>query len=187
MFDLMLCYVKIKIDPHTSLGRLCVIEQHGISLNNRIESKGQWEGPEYQDTADSGKKKETKAFTFYLMETEEYEKNMISNEFVVKLCLNYEEKDGGKVVKRELLAMGIVDFGNGILTIYHDLISFDDKSDDELEAILASVDVSDLPPLDITDIPSFVCNMGKILRNKKRPCKNYKMTYDGEGLSLTIH
>ncbi|GKD49144.1 hypothetical protein Tco_1278120 [Tanacetum coccineum] len=80
-----------------------------------------------------------------------YEKNMISNEFAVKLCLDYKEKDGEKVVKKELfvfkgelyffkfiinleeddvdlgvvfgrsfltLASGIVDFGNGILTVY---------------------------------------------------------------------
>ncbi|GKB32095.1 hypothetical protein Tco_0871496 [Tanacetum coccineum] len=82
----------------------------------------------------------------------EYEKNMISNEFAVKLCLEYEVKNGEKVVKRELLVAlrgelyfvkfiinpeqddvepgvvfgssflritkGIVDFRNGILTIY---------------------------------------------------------------------
>ncbi|GKE38236.1 hypothetical protein Tco_1461641 [Tanacetum coccineum] len=33
----------------------------------------------------------------------EYEKNMISNEFAVKLCLEYEVKNGEKVMKRELL------------------------------------------------------------------------------------
>ncbi|GJT07204.1 diacylglycerol kinase 4-like protein [Tanacetum coccineum] len=209
---------QIKMDPHTSLGCLCMGEQHGISLNDRFESEGQWEGPEYEDTSDSGKKKETKAFTFYQMETKEvseryitpcfvsglhaydgetnleYEKNMISNEFVVKLCLDYEEKEGEKVVKMKLLVSlkgelyfvkliinpeednvepsvifgrsflritkGIVDFGNGILTIYPNLISFIDGSEDDLEAILASVNVSDIPPLDITDIPPFTMGVG---------------------------
>nr|GEV14779.1 hypothetical protein [Tanacetum cinerariifolium] len=75
------------------------------------------------------KKKETKAFTFYRMETEEvseryispcfvsglhtydgeinmeYEKNMISKEFAVKLLLDYEEKDGEKVMKIELFQL----------------------------------------------------------------------------------
>ncbi|GJX34300.1 retrovirus-related pol polyprotein from transposon TNT 1-94 [Tanacetum coccineum] len=105
----------------------------------------------------------------------EYEKNMISNEFAVKLCLEYETHQG------------IVDFGNGILTIYPGLITFNDDSDDELDAILASIDVSDLPPLDITDIPPFMCSMGKSARNKKQPSKNYKMSYNGEGPSLTIN
>ncbi|GKE75840.1 hypothetical protein Tco_1537881 [Tanacetum coccineum] len=102
----------------------------------------------------------------------EYEKNMIFNEFAVKICLEYE---------------GIVNFGNGILTINPDLITFNDDSDDELDALLASIDVSDTPPLDITDIPPFICNTGKSSRNKKQPLKNYKMSYNGEGPSLTIN
>ncbi|GKA74276.1 hypothetical protein Tco_0780578 [Tanacetum coccineum] len=91
---------------------------------------------------------------------------MISNEFAVKLCLEYKK---------------------GILSIYHDLITFNDDSGDELYALLASIDVSDLLPLDITDIPPFVCNMGKSARNKNQPSKNYKMSYNGEGPSLTIN
>nr|GEU65960.1 hypothetical protein [Tanacetum cinerariifolium] len=35
--------------------------------------------------------------------------------------------------------------------------------------------------------PTFVYNMGKGLRNKKKPTKNYKMFYNGEGPSLTIN
>ncbi|GJY20802.1 hypothetical protein Tco_0393368 [Tanacetum coccineum] len=126
----------------------------------------------------------------------EYEKNMISNEFAVKLCLEYEVKNNEKVVKRELLVAlrgelyffkfiinpdeddvdpgvifgrsflrltkEIVIFRNGILTIYPDLITFNDDSDDELDAILASIDVSDLPPLDITDIPPFIALLDKL-------------------------
>ncbi|GKD93772.1 hypothetical protein Tco_1373609 [Tanacetum coccineum] len=117
----------------------------------------------------------------------EYEKNLISNEFVVKLCLEYEEKDGEKVVNRELLVVlrgdiyfvkfiinpkeddvepsvifgrsflrlnnGLVDFGNRILTMYPDATTFDDDLDNDWENILANVDVIDLPPLDITNIP----------------------------------
>nr|GEW78093.1 hypothetical protein [Tanacetum cinerariifolium] len=201
---------------------------------------------EYRDTVDSGRKKEIKSFTFYRIETKEvckryitpcfidglnayddeinmeYEKNIIYNEFAVKLCLEYEVKNDEKVVKRELLialrgelhfvkfiinpdeddvelgvifgrlflrlTKGIADFKNGILTIYLDLITFNDDSDDDLDVILASIDVSDLPPLDITDdILLFVCSMGKSARNKKQPSKNYNMSYNGEGPSLTIN
>nr|GEU71535.1 hypothetical protein [Tanacetum cinerariifolium] len=83
--------------------------------------------PEFQDTANSGPKKETKAMVFYQMDTEEVsdrfvdpcfvnrteaydgdinfgvEENMISNEYAVKLCLEHEVKKGNKVVKKELI------------------------------------------------------------------------------------
>ncbi|GKD63936.1 hypothetical protein Tco_1306044 [Tanacetum coccineum] len=174
------------MDPHTSLGCLCMGEQHGISLNDRFESEGRWEVPEYEDTADSGKKKETKAFTFYRMETEEVSERYITPCFTmrkkkvkmellvslkgelyfVKLIINPEEDnvEPSVIFGRSFLRItkGIVDFGNGILTIYPNLISFIDGSDDDLEAILASVNVSDIPPLDITDIPPFTCSMGEV-------------------------
>ncbi|GJU93493.1 hypothetical protein Tco_1318249 [Tanacetum coccineum] len=111
--------------PNTSIGRLCLGENNQGSVAEGIENKEQWEGPEFQDTASSGQEKEAKVFTFYKMEEEgeryftpcyvgrlhayvgeiniKYEKNLISNEFAVKLCLEYEEKIGVKLVKRELL------------------------------------------------------------------------------------
>ncbi|GJX97065.1 hypothetical protein Tco_0352863 [Tanacetum coccineum] len=92
-----------------------------------VEESGDWNSPEFQDTANSGQKKETKAMVFYQMETEEVsdrfvapcfvngleaydgeinlgvEENMISNEYAVKLCLEHEVKRGNKVVKKELI------------------------------------------------------------------------------------
>ncbi|GJW43019.1 hypothetical protein Tco_0071818, partial [Tanacetum coccineum] len=58
--------------------------------------------PEFQDTANSGQKK---AMVFYQMDTKEESKrkNMISNEYAVKLCLEHEVKRGNKVVKKELI------------------------------------------------------------------------------------
>ncbi|GJW11364.1 hypothetical protein Tco_1577191 [Tanacetum coccineum] len=115
------------MDPNTSIRRLCLGGDNRISLNDGIESNGEWDTPEYHDTTDSGQKKETKTFTFYRMETEdiseryialcfvngleaydgeinlENDKNMISNEFAVKLCLEHEVKNGDKVVKKELI------------------------------------------------------------------------------------
>ncbi|GJV00507.1 hypothetical protein Tco_1329777 [Tanacetum coccineum] len=136
------------------------VKLQSCPVSSQIEPKSRVFPPnaiQYQDTTDSGKKKEKKASLFYQMETEEvsewyitpcfvsglhaydgetnleYEKNMISNEFAVMLCLDYEEKVEKKLTK------GLVDFGNKILTIYPDLTTFDDESDDELEAILSSV------------------------------------------------
>ncbi|GKE29196.1 hypothetical protein Tco_1444580 [Tanacetum coccineum] len=115
------------MDPDTSIRRLCLGEDNRILLNDGVESNGEWDTPEYHDITNSGKKKEAKAFTFYRMETEEiseryvapcfvnileaydgeinfeHDKNLISNEFVVKLCLEHEMKNGDKVVRKELI------------------------------------------------------------------------------------
>ncbi|GJT73552.1 hypothetical protein Tco_1032838 [Tanacetum coccineum] len=82
---------------------------------------------------------------------------------------------------------GIVDSGNRIITVYPYIITFNDVRDDYLDTILANIDVSDQPPLDISDIPPFMCSMGKSPRNKKQPSRNYKMSYDGERPSVTIN
>ncbi|GKB10855.1 hypothetical protein Tco_0844778 [Tanacetum coccineum] len=125
MFILMFFHIKIEIDPHTSIGRLCLGENNQGFVAEGTKNKEQWEGPEFQDATSSGQEKEAKIVTFYWMEEEgeryftpcyvgglhaydgeinlKYEKNLISNEFAVKLCLEYEEKNGEKLVKRELL------------------------------------------------------------------------------------
>nr|GEW87660.1 hypothetical protein [Tanacetum cinerariifolium] len=173
---LMLCFTKKDMDLHPSFGRLCIGKQHGVSFNDKVKSEGHWEGSESKDTANSDEKKVAKAFTFYKMEMEENEKNMISNEYAIKLLLDYDEKDREKIVKKELLVAlngelyfvnfiinpkqddvepdvvfgqsflrltkGIVDFGNEVITIYYDLDSFHDDSDnsndsrDDWDAIL---------------------------------------------------
>ncbi|GKC81143.1 hypothetical protein Tco_1136860 [Tanacetum coccineum] len=147
------------MDPNTSILQLYLGDDNCISLNDSIERNGEWDTHEYHDTADSRKKKEAKAFTFYRMETEdiserydapcfvnglevydgeinlEHDKNLISNEFAVKLCLEHEEDDiePGLVLGRSLLRLtkGIVNFGNGIITIYPDLDPFNDVDFDK--------------------------------------------------------
>ncbi|GJY46121.1 ribonuclease H-like domain-containing protein [Tanacetum coccineum] len=84
------------------------------------------------------------------------------------------------------LVKSIIDFGNGILTIWPEAITIV-SDDDELDALLASININELPPIDITNFPPFVCNIGKGLRNNKKPTKTYKMTYNGEGPSLTVN
>ncbi|GKE17063.1 DNA-directed DNA polymerase, partial [Tanacetum coccineum] len=84
------------------------------------------------------------------------------------------------------LTKAIIDFGNAILTIWLEIIT-SDSDDNELDALVASINVDELPPIHISDFSPFVCNMGKNLRNKKKPSKTYKMSYDGEGPSITIN
>ncbi|GJW99770.1 hypothetical protein Tco_0183684 [Tanacetum coccineum] len=110
----------LNMDPNSSVEKICLGEDHRVSLNDGIESHGEWETLECQDTTSSKQKKEVKAFTFYRMEAEEVseryiapcfvngieaydgeinlgqDKNMNSNEFTVKLRLEHEVKDGDK-------------------------------------------------------------------------------------------
>ncbi|GKA47200.1 hypothetical protein Tco_0740083 [Tanacetum coccineum] len=97
------------------------------SPTEKVEGHGDWDAPEYTDTTGSKEKKVTKALNFYKMETDKVseryiapyfvngldaydgeinlalDENLISNEFAVKLCLDYEVKEGNKVMKKELI------------------------------------------------------------------------------------
>ncbi|GKA73483.1 hypothetical protein Tco_0779785 [Tanacetum coccineum] len=81
---------------------------------------------------------------FWTIKRKEHEKNMISNELLValkgelyflKFIINPEEDDvePGVVLGRSFrrLAKEIVDFGNRIITIYLNLDSFNEDSDDD--------------------------------------------------------
>nr|GEU89275.1 hypothetical protein [Tanacetum cinerariifolium] len=87
------------------------------------------------------------------------------------------------VLRRQLcLAQSL----SGILTIWPETITFY-SNDDDLDALLASINVDELPPIDISSFPPFVCNMRKGLRNQEKPTKHYKMSYDGEGPLFTVN
>ncbi|GJR62933.1 hypothetical protein Tco_1505095 [Tanacetum coccineum] len=172
-------------------------------------SNREWDTPEYHDTADSGKKKEAKAFTFYQMETKEIserhvapcfvnsleaydgeinlenDKNLISNEFAVKLCLEHEVKNGDKVVKKELIVAlrGEIYFVKFIINPKED----DIEPGVVLGRSFLSIDFGDIPEIDGLELPPYVCNMGKSSKNKRKPSKNYKIKYDDEGPSLTVN
>ncbi|GKD23830.1 DNA-directed DNA polymerase [Tanacetum coccineum] len=150
------------MDPNTSIGRLCLGEDNRISLNDGVESNGDWDTPEYHDTTDRRKKKEAKAFTFYRMETEEiserydapcfvnsleaydgeinleHDKNLFSNEFAAKLCLEHEVKNGDKVVKKELIVAirGEIYFVKFIINPKEDDIDREDRYKKVLDTIL---------------------------------------------------
>nr|GEW61252.1 hypothetical protein [Tanacetum cinerariifolium] len=80
-----------------------------VISSEKVEGFGDWNSLEFQDTAKSGQKKDTKAMVFYQIETYDgeinlgVEKNMISNEYAIKLCLEHEVKRRNKVVKKELI------------------------------------------------------------------------------------
>ncbi|GKD05260.1 pescadillo [Tanacetum coccineum] len=115
------------MDPNSSLEKICLGDDVIIISIDKVEGSGDWNSLEYQDTAVSKGKKFMDALSFYRMETDEiseryiapcfmngleafdgevnlaFDENLISNEFAVKLCFDYEVKKGKKLVKKELI------------------------------------------------------------------------------------
>ncbi|GJW09884.1 hypothetical protein Tco_1575711 [Tanacetum coccineum] len=111
------------------MGNMCLGKDVIEISSDRNEGSGDWDSPEYKDTAGSGGKKEPEALVFHKMDTEEdsdryiaqcfveglyasdgeinLEKNdnLISNDYAVKLCLEYEVRKGKKLVKKELMVL----------------------------------------------------------------------------------
>ncbi|GJW73723.1 hypothetical protein Tco_0133093 [Tanacetum coccineum] len=115
------------MDPTSSLGRICLGENVYGSPCEKVDGHGNWDAPEYTDTAGSKENKVTKVLSFYKMKTDKVsemyiapcfvngldaydgeinlalDENLISNEYAIKLCLDYEVKEGNKVMKKELI------------------------------------------------------------------------------------
>ncbi|GJZ38818.1 hypothetical protein Tco_0585381 [Tanacetum coccineum] len=203
------------MDPTSSLGRIFLGENIYGSPSEKVEGHGDWDAPEYTDTAGSKEKKINLALN----------ENFISNEFPAKLCLDYEVKKGNKIVKKEVivawrgglyfvkfiinpkeddvepevilgrsfmrLVNGIVDFGNGVITVYPEQDSFKDdfekteKSMDDWDQLL-DFNFDDIPQLDGEELSYFVCKIGKNSHNKKRAMENLNFFYqDIRPYSLT--
>ncbi|GJW89293.1 hypothetical protein Tco_0164633 [Tanacetum coccineum] len=210
MIVLMLSYSIRIIDPNSSLENFCLGDDVIVISSDKVEGSGDWNSPEYQDTTGSKGKKVMTALSFYRMETDEISEryivpcfmngleaydgeinlaiddNLISNEFAVKLCLDYEIRKGKKLVKKELIvalkgelyfvkfiinaeeddvepgvilgrsflrpAKGIVDFGEGVITIYPELDPFED---DYEKTGKSSDDWDQLLDFNFDDVPKF--------------------------------
>nr|GFA07588.1 hypothetical protein [Tanacetum cinerariifolium] len=88
------------MDPNSSLEKICLGENVVEISSDKIEGSGDWNSLEFQDTANSGQKNETKAMVFLQMDIEEVSDRSIAP---LKLCLEHEVKRGNKVVKKELI------------------------------------------------------------------------------------
>ncbi|GJY15291.1 hypothetical protein Tco_0385713 [Tanacetum coccineum] len=227
------------MDPNSSLEKICLGDDVIVILSDKVKGSRDWNSPKYQDTAVSKGEKVMNAPNFYMMETYEiieryitpcfmngleafdgevnlaFHENLISNEFAVKLCLDYEVKKGKKLVKKELivalkgelyfvkfiinhkeddfeprvilgrsflrLAQGVVDFGNGVITIYPEPNRFAEdsektrKSSDDWDQLL-DFNFDDIPKSG-EELPPFVCKMGKSNRNKKRAMEILNLFY----------
>ena len=120
------CFKNI-IDPSSSFGKICLGKDIVEISSGEIEGFGEWDSPEYEDTTISKKKTESETLVFYKIDTEkdsdryvaqcfvnglyvpdgeinlEKNDNLISNDYAVKLCIEYEGRKGKKVVKKELM------------------------------------------------------------------------------------
>ncbi|GJT23564.1 hypothetical protein Tco_0893501 [Tanacetum coccineum] len=195
------------MDPNSSLKKICLGDDVIVISSDKVEGSGDWNSPEYQDTAVSKGKKVMNALSFYRMETDEiseryiapcfvngleafdgevnltFDENLISNEFAVKLCLDYEVKKGKKLVKKELIVAlkgelyfvkfiinpeeddfepGVI-LGRSFLRLAQGVVDFGNGFEEEL--------------------PLFVCKMGKRNRNKKRAMENLNLFYQDIGPS----
>ncbi|GJY30139.1 hypothetical protein Tco_0413634 [Tanacetum coccineum] len=222
MVVLMLCYFIRIMDPTSSLGRIFLGENVYGSSSEKVKGHGDWDAPEYTDTAGSKEKKVTKALSFYKIETDKvseryiapcfvngldaydgeinlaFDENLISNEYAVKLCLDYEVKKGNKeddleprvIFRRSFMRLvnEIVDFGSGEITVYPEQDSFEDdfekteKSVDDWDQLL-DFNFDDIPQLGGEELPPFVYKMGKSSRNKKREIENLNLFYPDIGTS----
>ncbi|GJU30967.1 hypothetical protein Tco_1174556 [Tanacetum coccineum] len=110
----------------SSMGKMCLGKDVIEISSDQNKGLVDWDLPEYKDTTGSGGKKELEPLVFHKMYTEEdsdryivqcfvnglyasdgeinLEKNdnLISNDYAVKLCLEYEVRKGKKLVKKEL-------------------------------------------------------------------------------------
>ncbi|GKE08911.1 hypothetical protein Tco_1412462, partial [Tanacetum coccineum] len=187
------------MDPSSSVGKTCLGENVIEISSDKSEGHGDWNSPEFQDTTNSGGKKETKAMIFHKMETKEIgdrfvapcfvngleaydgeinlglEENIISNEFAVKLCLEHKVKHRNKVVKKELIVAlrGEIYFVNS---------EEEEKIGDDWDLLLDDLDFGDIPNIEGVNVPQFVSKMGKSSRNKRKQLNtidNIMSTFDG--------
>ncbi|GJU15430.1 hypothetical protein Tco_1143396 [Tanacetum coccineum] len=121
--------MKVAINMDSSMGKMCLGKDVIEISSDQNEGLGDWDLPEYKDTAGSVGKKEPETLVFHKMYTEEdsdryiaqcfvnglyasdgeinleMNDNLISNDYVVKLCLEYEVRKGKKLVKNELMVL----------------------------------------------------------------------------------
>ncbi|GJS77731.1 hypothetical protein Tco_0727612 [Tanacetum coccineum] len=98
--DLTSCFPAYNMD--SSIGKMCLGKDLTEISSDRNEGSGDWDWPEYKDTAGSGGKKEPEALVFHKMDTEEDSDRYIAH---FKLFIEYEIGKGNKLVKKELMVL----------------------------------------------------------------------------------
>nr|GEV12700.1 hypothetical protein [Tanacetum cinerariifolium] len=147
------------MDPNSSHGKIFLGEDVVVILSDKVEGSGDWNSPEFQDTANGGKRRKQSVWFF----TKWRPRKLAINSF--QLCLEHKVKRGNKVVKKELIVAlrgeiyfvkfiiypkeddvkpgvifgrsflrmtkAITDFGVGTITIYHDIDPFLEETEEK--------------------------------------------------------
>ncbi|GJW73864.1 reverse transcriptase domain-containing protein [Tanacetum coccineum] len=172
------------INMDSSMGKMCLGKDVIEISSDQNKGSRNWDSPEYKDTAGSGGKKEPEALVFHKMDNEEdsdryiaqcfvnglyasdgeinLEKNdnLISNDYAVKLCLEYEVRKGKNIDEE----------GNPNLDNFETLLDFD----------------FDEVPQTKTDLPLMVSKIGKGSRNKKKIMENIMYFNNGARPSSSV-
>nr|GEV96274.1 hypothetical protein [Tanacetum cinerariifolium]GEX63119.1 hypothetical protein [Tanacetum cinerariifolium] len=102
-----------------------------------------------------------------------FDENLISNEYTVKLCLDYKVKKGNKVVKKELIVAL-----KGELYFVKFIIN---PEDDDVEPGV----ILERSFMKWEELPPLVCKIGKSNRKKKRSMENLNSFYQDIRPSLS--
>nr|GEV37795.1 hypothetical protein [Tanacetum cinerariifolium] len=161
------------MDPNLSLGKICLWEEVVVISSDTVEGSGDWNSSKFQDTAKSGKKKETKGMVFYQMETKE-----VSDRSVTPCFVNGLEAYNGEI------KLGVEEnmISNQTITIYPDINPFleetegEEKSNDDMDHLL-DFNIDDVPLLGEEGIPPFMYRMRKSSRNKNQAMENLNFFY----------
>nr|GEV80988.1 hypothetical protein [Tanacetum cinerariifolium] len=111
--------------------------------------------------------------------------------YFVKFIINPEEDDSEPevILGRSFLRLAdaVVDFGNGVITIYPEPDPFENdsekigKSSNDWDQLI-DFNFDNVPKFG-EELPSFICKMGKSNRNQKRTMKNLNLFYQDVGPS----
>ncbi|GJS99779.1 hypothetical protein Tco_0820949 [Tanacetum coccineum] len=137
----------------------------------------------------------------------EKNENLISNDYTVKLCLEYEVRKGKKLVKKELMVLlrgeiyfvqfiinpeedkfepGLI-FGRSFLRSVKGIVNFGEGTITNLDDLETLLDFDfDEEPQTETDLPPLVCKIGKGSRNKKKVMEHIMYFNNGAGPSSSF-
>nr|GEY93245.1 hypothetical protein [Tanacetum cinerariifolium] len=114
--------------------------------------------------------------------------------YFVKFIINPEEDDSKPrvILGRSFLRLArrVIDFGNGVITVYPEPDPFEDdskktgKSSNDQDQLL-DFNFDDVPKFS-EELPPFICKMRKRNHNKKRTMENLNLFYQDIGPSSLV-
>ncbi|GKD43920.1 hypothetical protein Tco_1268565 [Tanacetum coccineum] len=190
--------MKVAINMDSSMGKMYLGKDVIEISSDQNEGSGDWDLPEYKDTAGSGGKKEPKTLVFHKMYTEEDSdrkgKKLVKKELMVLLrgeiyfvqfIINPKEDEfePGLIFGRSFLhsANAVVNVGEGTITIQPDfdpfLLSSDEEKNPNLDDLETLLDFDfDEAPQTKTDLSPLVCKIDEA--EKRALAHNISMRYE---------